>query len=297
MASEAASKFPEQQQETQPGKEYLMRPVPETINPDYEPSNKLKGKVALVTGGDSGIGRAVCYYFALEGANVAFTYVEGIEYKDANDTLALILKANTSDKPKDPLAIPTDLRSEENCEKVVKEVVRYFGHIDVLVNNAAVQFCARSIEEITEKQLRATFETNIFAYFYMTRHALKHMKKGSTIINTASAVAYKGDPTLLDYGSTKGAIVSFTRSLALQLIKRGIRVNGVAPGPIWTPIQVAKGAMPKEAIPNLGSDTPFGRAGQPCEIGLSYVFLASNDCSSYIAGQFLHPNGGMIVNG
>ncbi|KAK9664803.1 hypothetical protein RND81_14G069600 [Saponaria officinalis] len=283
MASEIA-KFPEQEQDTQPGKQSAKE------------INLEKGKVALVTGGDSGIGRAICYYFALEGASVAFTYVEGIEDKDTNDTLALICKAK-SHNASDPLAIPSDLKYEENCEKVVNEVVKYFGHIDVLVNNAAVQFCALSIEDITEEQLRTTFETNIFAYFFMTRHSLKHMKKGSSIINTASQAAYKGNKTAIDYSSTKGVIVSFTRSLALQLIKRGIRVNGVAPGPIWTPLQVAKGSLPKGGIPNFGSKTPFGRPGQPYELAPSYVFLASNDCSSYMSGQVLHPNGGTIVNG
>ncbi|KAL9237612.1 hypothetical protein vseg_012139 [Gypsophila vaccaria] len=294
MESESL-KFPEQQQETQPGKQYLMRPLPESIDPRYKPSNKLQGKVALVTGGDSGIGRAVCYYFALEGATVAFTYVEGIEDVDAYDALGLLQRAKTSDAD-EPMAIPTDLRSEKNCEKVVNEVVNKFGRIDVLVNNASVQFYAPSIEEITAEQLRWTFEVNIFSYFFMARHSLKHMKEGSCIINTASSVAYAGIPDHVDYSSTKGAVVSFTRSLALQLVKRGIRVNGVSPGPIWTPLEVAKGSLPVGALENFGSKTPIGRPGEPYELAPSYVFLACNVCSSYITGQVLHPNGGVIVN-
>ncbi|KAK9664802.1 hypothetical protein RND81_14G069500 [Saponaria officinalis] len=289
-------KFPEQRQETQPGKQYLMRPLPQSINPDYKPSNKLQGKVALVTGGDSGIGRAVCYYFALEGATVAFTYVEGIEEVDANDALGMFQRVKTSDAD-EPIAIPADLRSEENCEKVVNQVVQNFGRIDVLVNNASVQFYAPSFEDITAEQLRCTFEVNIFSYFFMTRHSLKHMKEGSCIINTASSFAYTGTPTYVDYSSTKGAVVSFTRSLALQLVKRGIRVNGVSPGPIWTPLKVAKGSSPVGALENFGSQTSIGRPGEPYEIAPSYVFLASDVCSSYITGQVLHPNGGTIVNG
>ncbi|KAK9725464.1 hypothetical protein RND81_05G145300 [Saponaria officinalis] len=295
MASKGA-KFPAQQQDTQPGKQYLMNPLPQSVNPNYKPSNKLQGKVAIVTGGDSGIGRAVCYYFALEGATVAFTYVQGIEDQDASDALALITQAKSSEAD-GPIAIPTDLRSEDKCRQVVDEVITRFGRIDVLVNNAAVQFCAESIEDITEEQLRRTFETNIFGYFFMARHSLRHMKEGSSIINTASAVAYVGNVNLLDYSSTKGAIVAFTRSLALQLIKRGIRVNGVAPGPIWTPLEVASGSLPLDTIVNFNSQAPIGRAGEPYEMAPSYVFLASNECSSYITGQVLHPNGGIAVNG
>uniref|UniRef100_A0A7C8YLJ4 3-oxoacyl-[acyl-carrier-protein] reductase n=1 Tax=Opuntia streptacantha TaxID=393608 RepID=A0A7C8YLJ4_OPUST len=292
MASEDI-KFPPQHQDTQPGKQYLMHPQPITVNPHYKPSNKLHGKVALVTGGDSGIGRAVCYFFALEGATVAFTYVKGQEDKDAADALALIKEAKLSDA-KGPVAIATDLRYEKNCKHVVDEVVNQFGQIDVLVNNAAVQFYAESIEEITGDLLRQTFETNFFAYFFMARYSLRHMKEGSCIINTASSVAYQGEPDLLDYSASKGAIVSFTRSLALQLIKRRIRVNGVAPGPIWTPLEVA--SLPDDQIVTFGSQVPMDRAGQPYELAPSYVFLASDDCSSYITGQFVHPNGGTIVN-
>ncbi|KAL9240796.1 hypothetical protein vseg_014974 [Gypsophila vaccaria] len=295
MAGEGV-KLPAQQQDTQPGKQYLMSPLPKSYDPNYKPSNKLRGKVALVTGGDSGIGRAVCYYFSLEGATVAFTYVQGVEDRDASDALALITQAKTSDAD-GPLAIPTDLRSEDRCKQVVEEVVSHFGRIDVLVNNAAVGYYAESIEDITEEQLRTTFETNFFGYFFMAKHSLRHMKEGSSIVNTTSVVAYKGNAVLVDYSSTKGAIVAFTRSLALQLMKRGIRVNGVAPGPIWTPLVVASGSGPPDTIVNFNSKAPIGRAGEPCELAPSYVFLASNECSSYVTGQVLHPNGGTVING
>ncbi|XP_021844496.1 glucose and ribitol dehydrogenase isoform X2 [Spinacia oleracea] len=293
MASED-QKFPPQTQKTQPGKQYLMHPLPISVNPIYKPSDKLFGKVALVTGGDSGIGRAVCYYFALEGATVAFTYVKGAEDKDAEDALTLIRKAAKESNAGEPVAIPANLQGEEKCKEVVDKVVSHFGPIDVLVNNAGVQYYKENIEDITEEQLRMTFEINIFAYIFIAKHAIKHMKEGSCIINTASVLAYEGEPNLVDYSATKGAIVTFTRSLALQLIKRGIRVNGVAPGPIWTPLQVA--SYPVETVVTFGSDVPMDRAGQPFEVAPSYVFLASNECSSYFTGQFLHPNGGIIVN-
>ncbi|VFQ88192.1 unnamed protein product [Cuscuta campestris] len=283
-------RYPAQHQETQPGKEYQMNPLPISVNPNYTPSNKLLGKVALVTGGDSGIGRAVCYYFSLEGATVAFTYVKGEEDQDAEDALRLIKDAKAPDAG-EPIAVPADLRSEAACKAVV---AGRFKGIDILVNNAAVQYYAESIEEITEERLRRTFETNIFPYFFMSRYSLRHMEKGSCIINTSSVLAYTGKATLVDYSSTKGAIVTFTRSLALQLMKRGIRVNGVAPGPIWTPLQVV--SLPVEKVGAFNEEAPMERAGEPFEVAPSYVFLASNDCSSYITGQFLHPNGGSIIN-
>ncbi|TKY61481.1 Glucose and ribitol dehydrogenase-like 1 [Spatholobus suberectus] len=288
-------KFPPQKQDTQPGKEYLMNPPPQYSNPEYKPSNKLQGRIAVVTGGDSGIGRAVCNLFSLEGATVIFTYVKGQEDIDARDTLEIIRKAKTADA-KDPMAIPVvDLGYEENCKRVVDEVVNAYGRIDILVNNAAVQFESDSLEEIDEPRLERVFRTNIFSYFFMTKHALKHMKEGSSIINTTSVTAYEGYATLVDYTSTKGAIVGFTRALALQFVRKGIRVNGVAPGPIWTPLQVA--SLTVEEIVRFGSDvTPMKRAGQPIEVAPSYVFLASNQCSSYVTGQVLHPNGGIIVN-
>ncbi|KAL2469193.1 NAD(P)-binding Rossmann-fold superfamily protein [Forsythia ovata] len=286
-------KFPPQKQETQPGKEHAMDPPPQAATKEYKPSNKLQGKVALVTGGDSGIGRAVCHCFALEGATVAFTYVKGHEDKDAEDTLGMLMKAKHGDA-KDPMAIPADLGYDENCKRVVEEMVNVYGRIDILVNNAAEQYEATSVEEINEPRLERVFRTNIFSYFFMVRHSLKHMKQGSSIINTTSVNAYKGNAKLLDYTATKGAIVAFTRGLALQLVNKGIRVNGVAPGPIWTPLIPA--SFSEEETANFGKQVPMGRAGQPIEVAPSYVFLASNVDSSYITGQVLHPNGGTIVN-
>ncbi|KAI4349991.1 hypothetical protein L6164_010524 [Bauhinia variegata] len=286
--------FPPQKQQTQPGKEHAMDPTPQFTSPDYKPSNKLQGKVALITGGDSGIGRAVCNLFALEGATVAFTYVKEKEDKDARDSLEMIKKTKTGDA-KEPLAIAADLGFDENCKKVVNEVVSAYGRIDILINNAAEQYECHSVEEIDEERLLRVFRTNIFSYFFMTRHALKHMKEGSVVINTTSVNAYKGHAKLLDYTSTKGAIVAFTRGLALQLVSKGIRVNGVAPGPIWTPLIPA--SFKEEETAQFGNEVPMKRAGQPIEVAPSYVFLACNHCSSYITGQVLHPNGGTVVNG
>ncbi|KAK7277915.1 hypothetical protein RJT34_22934 [Clitoria ternatea] len=287
-------KFPPQQQKTQPGKEHAMDPTPQFTSPDYKPSNKLQGKVALITGGDSGIGRAVCNLFALEGATVAFTYVKGHEDKDAKDTLEMIKRAKATDA-KDPLAIPADLGFDDACKRVVDEVVNAYGHIDILINNAAEQYECTTVEEIDEPRLERVFRTNIFSYFFMSRHALKHMKEGSSIINTTSVNAYKGNAKLLDYTATKGAIVAFTRGLALQLVSKGIRVNGVAPGPIWTPLIPA--SFKEDETSEFGGQVPMKRAGQPIEVAPSYVFLACNQCSSYITGQVLHPNGGTVVNG
>ncbi|KAJ0588639.1 putative short-chain dehydrogenase/reductase SDR, NAD(P)-binding domain superfamily [Helianthus annuus] len=214
-----------QKHETQPGKEHLMDPTPQFMNPNYKPAGKLQGKVALVTGGDSGIGRAVCYHFVKEGATVALTFVKGAEDKDADDTLRLLLENKTSDA-KNPIAIGADLGFDQNCKQVVDQVVENFGRIDILVNNAAEQHKTLSLQEITEDRLDRVFKTNIHSHFFLCRHALKHMKEGSAIINTTSVDAYLGNPQLLDYSSTKGAIVSFTRGLALQLAQKGIRVNG-----------------------------------------------------------------------
>ncbi|KAG6646572.1 hypothetical protein CIPAW_07G016700, partial [Carya illinoinensis] len=258
--------------ETQPGKEHVMEPTPQFESPDYKPSNKLH--VALVTGGDSGIGRAVCHSFALEGATVAFTFTP-----DA----------------KEPMAIAADLGYDENCRRVVDEVVNAYGRIDILVNNAAEQHKTTSVEEIDEERLERAFRTNVFSYFFTVRHALKHMRAGSSIINTTSLTAYRGSKRLIDYSATKGAIVVYTRALALHLVQRGIRVNGVAPGPIWTPLIPA--SFSEEECAKFGSDVPMGRAGQPVEVAPTYVFLACNHCSSYMTGQVLHPNGGAVVNG
>ncbi|XP_052191921.1 glucose and ribitol dehydrogenase-like [Diospyros lotus] len=294
MTSSGQQQFPPQKQESQPGKEHIMDPTPQVTHPHYKPSNKLQGKVALVTGGDSGIGRAVCHYFALEGATVAFTYLKSHEDKDAQHTLYMLREAKGSDA-KDPMAVPTDLGFDDNCKQVVEQVANAYGRIDILVNNAAEQYKAISVEEIDEERLSRVFRTNIFSYFFMCRRALEHMKEGACVINTTSVTAYKGNPELLDYTATKGAIVAFTRGLALQLVGRGIRVNGVAPGPVWTPLIPA--SFDKEETAKFGSEVPMKRAGQPAEIGPSYVFLASNADSSYITGQVLHPNGGTIVNG
>ncbi|KAK4283675.1 hypothetical protein QN277_000602 [Acacia crassicarpa] len=286
-------KFPPQSQQTQPGKEHVMDPTPQSILPDYKPSNKLQGKVALVTGGDSGIGRAVCISFAKEGATVAFTYVKGQEDKDKDDTLQMLLQFQTANA-KEPMAIASDIGYDENCKQVIDIVVKEYGRIDILVNNAAEQHMTKSLDDITEQRLERVFKTNIFSHFYLVKHAVKHMEEGSSIINSTSVNAYSGNPMTLDYTATKGAIVAFTRALALHLVSNGIRVNAVAPGPVWTPLQPA--SMPSEMIQNLGSDVPMNRAAQPAEIAPCYVFLASLQDSCYFTGQVLHPNGGMIVN-
>ncbi|TKW24539.1 hypothetical protein SEVIR_3G057200v4 [Setaria viridis] len=295
MASQ--QQFPPQQQGSQPGKEHAMDPRPEAIIKSYKAAGKLKDKVALVTGGDSGIGRAVCLCFALEGATVAFTYVKGHEEKDAEETLHALrgIKSRTG-AARDPMAVPADLGYEENCRRVVEEVAgAYGGRIDVLVNNAAEQYERPSLSDITEADLDRVFRTNIYSYFLVTKHALPHMREGSSVINTSSVNAYKGNKTLTDYTATKGAIVAFTRALALQLADKGIRVNGVAPGPIWTPLIPA--SFGKEKVEQFGSEVPMKRAGQPAEVAPSFVFLASEQDSSYMSGQFLHVNGGVIVNG
>ncbi|KAI3524283.1 hypothetical protein L1887_02936 [Cichorium endivia] len=297
-------RFPPQHQDGQPGKEYLMDPLPIFSNPHYKPSNKLQGNpvwflsflkyhvflvqgnVALVTGGDSGIGRAVCCSFAKEGATIAFTYVKGVEDIDAKNTIDIINESKTSDSG-DPIAIPTDVRYDKNCKDVVDEVVAKYGRIDVLVNNAAVQYETYSLEDITEERLERLFRTNIFSQFFLTRHAVKHMKEGSSIINTTSAVEYTGSSKLLDYAATKGAILAFTKGLATYLVDKGIRVNGVAPGPVWTPLEAA--SLNDEDLAAYGSQVPMNRAAQPVEIASSYVFLASED-ASYFTGQVLHPD-------
>ncbi|KAH9316188.1 hypothetical protein KI387_024815, partial [Taxus chinensis] len=289
--------FPPQKQDVQPGKEHGMEPKPRAVRPSYKPADKLKGKVALVTGGDSGIGRAVCYLFALEGATVAFTYVPVHEDKDASDTINMLREVKTNDA-KEPMKIPVNVGFDDNCKKVIDQVVSAFGFIDILVNNAAEQHIVPNIEDLQPEQLERVFRTNIFSMFYMVRHAVKHMEEGSSIINSTSVTAYKGSPALLDYTATKGAIVAFTRGLSLQLVKRGIRVNemnsdsikiaGVAPGPIWTPL--IPSSVPEEKhTEHFGEQVPMCRAGQPDEVAPSYVFLASED-SSYFTGQILHPN-------
>ena len=264
-----------------------MKPRPKAEDEAQRGSGKLQGKVAILTGGDSGIGRAVAIAFAKEGADVSIVYLE--EHKDARETEQLVEKYGRK-----CLLIDGDVGDEKFCAKVVNQTVKEFGRLDILVNNAAEQHPQDSIEKISAKQLEDTFRTNVFAYFFLTKAAMKHLKKGAVIINTTSVTAYKGSPKLLDYSATKGAEVAFTRSLSQALAKKGIRVNGVAPGPIWTPLLPS--TFPEEDVETFGSDVPLGRAGQPEEVAPSYVFLASDD-SSYMTGQILHPNGGSVVNG
>ncbi len=276
------------QQQERPGQEYKMIPVPVAENPGQHSSGKLEGKCALITGGDSGIGRAVALLFAKEGADIAISYLN--EHHDAKETKELV----TGKYGRQCLLLPGDISTESNCNKIIKKTISAFKKIDILVNNAAVHYASSSLEEIQTKQLLKTFATNIFSMFWLTKKALPFMKKGSCVINTTSVTAYRGSAGLIDYASTKGAIVSFTRSLAANLIDKGIRVNAVAPGPVWTPLIVSSFEPSKVAA--HGSDAPMKRAGEPAEIAPSYLFLASAD-SSYITGQVLHPNGGEIVNG
>jgi NAD(P)-dependent dehydrogenase (short-subunit alcohol dehydrogenase family) len=278
---------PAQHQRRQPGREYKMKPRPRAEDEKYQGSEKLRDKVAIITGGDSGIGRAVAIAFAKEGADIAVVYLE--EDKDANET-----KRHVEEERRKCILIRGDVGNADFCRKAVEQTVKEFGKLDILVNNAAEQHPQDSIEKITEKQLERTFRTNIFSFFFMVRAAMKHLKKGAVIINTTSVTAYKGSGHLLDYSSTKGAITSFTRSLSEALTDKCIRVNAVAPGPIWTPL--IPSTFSAKEVETFGSDVPLGRAGQPEEIAPSYVFLASDD-SSYMTGQVLHPNGGTVVNG
>jgi NAD(P)-dependent dehydrogenase (short-subunit alcohol dehydrogenase family) len=279
--------FPPQHQNQQPGIESQMNPRPISINDDYCPSGKLKNKVALISGGDSGIGRAVALAFAQEGANIAITYLN--EHDDAKET-----KERIEQTGKRCFTISGDIGNEDFCQQVVTKIIQKFGQLDILVNNAAEQYVQTSIQNISALQLERTFRTNIFSYFYLSKAALPHLKSGSTIINTTSITAYEGNEQLIDYSATKGAIVTFTRSLSLSLIKQGIRVNGVAPGPIWTPLIPA--SFSDQHVAEFGKNTPMQRAGQPAEVAPCYVFLASQD-SVYMSGQILHVNGGTIVNG
>jgi len=278
--------IPPQVQNQQPGLETEMTPQPEFIRKGYRGSDKLKGKVALITGGDSGIGRAVAVHFAREGADVAIVYLN--EDEDAGETKRLVEKEGRK-----CLNIRADIREEQACRDAVQRTVSELGGLNVLVNNAAEQHPQEDIADITAKQLDTTFRTNIFSFFYFAQAALKHLKKGDSIINTTSITAYRGSEHLLDYASTKGAITAFTRSLAQNLAEKGIRVNAVAPGPIWTPL--IPSTFDQEKVKTFGQDTPMKRPGQPSEVAPCYVFLASED-ASYITGQVLHPNGGTVIN-
>jgi NAD(P)-dependent dehydrogenase (short-subunit alcohol dehydrogenase family) len=274
------------QTQSRPGQESKMQPRP-VVTTAESGSGKLQNKIALITGGDSGIGRAVAVLFAREGAKVAISYLN--EHADAGETKRLVEAENG-----ECFLIPGDLSKEINCRRAVEKTVKKYGVIDILINNAAIHFEAKTLEDISTEQLMRTFATNFYSYFWVTRAALPHIPEGGCIINTSSVTAYRGSPSLIDYASTKGAIVSFTRSLASNLVKRKIRVNGVAPGPIWTPLIVS--TFKAEKVADFGSDVPMARAGEPAEIAPSYLFLASQD-GAYLTGQFIHPNGGEIVNG
>jgi len=277
---------PAQKQSRQPGIESKMRPRPESDGADYRAAGKLRDMAALITGGDSGIGRAVAIAYAKEGADVAIVYLD--EHDDARDTKRKIEKIGQR-----CILLAGDVGDPEFCADAVSLTVEEFGKLDILVNNAAEQHPQESLLDITPEQLERTFRTNIFAYFYMAREALKYLRPGGVIINTSSVTAYRGSSHLVDYAATKAAIVGFTRSLALALADQQIRVNGVAPGPIWTPL--IPSSFEAEEVATFGSDVPMQRAGQPDEVAPSFVFLASSD-SSYMTGQMLHPNGGEVVN-
>lgn len=286
MKKEKPKKQRPPQKQIPPGKQKEM--VPQPITENFEKgSGKMQNKVAIITGGDSGIGQAVAIAFAKEGADIVVVYLE--EHEDANET-----KRKVEENGRKCLLISGDIGQEKFCNAVIKKAVSAFKKIDVLVNNAAEQHVQENIENISEQQLQNTFRTNIFSFFFLVKAAVKELEKSKgTIINTSSVTAYRGSEHLIDYSATKGAIVTFTRSLALNLIKKGIRVNGVAPGPIWTPL--IPSTFPKERVETFGSDVPMKRAGEPSEVAACFVFLASKD-SSYMCGQFLHPNGGEIIN-
>jgi NAD(P)-dependent dehydrogenase (short-subunit alcohol dehydrogenase family) len=287
MAKEEQQLQPPQHQEQQPGRESEMTPKPKSTDSKYRPAGKLQGKVALITGGDSGIGRSVAVFYAKEGADVAIAYLN--EHEDAEETKRMVQQEG-----RQCIIIAGDIGDEQFCKQAVQRTVDQLGRLDILVNNAAEQHPQQSIADISAEQLERTFRTNIFSMFFLAKAALPHLHEGSAIINTTSVTAYEGNQQLLDYSSTKGAIVAFTRSLSQSLVEKGIRVNGVAPGPIWTPL--IPSTFPEDKVASFGKQVPMQRPGQPEEVAPSYVFLASDD-SSYMSGQILHVNGGKIVNG
>ncbi|MFE8701953.1 SDR family oxidoreductase [Cytobacillus sp. FJAT-54145] len=278
--------FPPQHQNVHPGYEYVMNPRPISEDPTYKGSGELRGKVAVITGGDSGIGRSISYYFVKEGAKVVIVYLN--EHKDAKETAERIRELGGQ-----CILIAADLKEEKNSDYVIQQTLKAFGKIDILVNNHAVQYVQKSILDITKEQLEETFQTNIFSFFFLTKAALPYLQEGSSIINTASITAYEGNKKLIDYSATKGAIVTFTRSLSQSLVDKGIRVNAVAPGPIWTPL--IPSSFSAKQVMKFGTDTPMKRAGQPFELAPTYVYLASDE-SRYVTGQVLHVNGGTMVS-
>ena len=276
------------QTQPRPGIQEEMKQQPVSERPEEQSCNKLKDRIALITGGDSGIGKAVALLFAKEGADVAIVYLS--EDEDANDTKTKIEKEHK----RKCVLIKGDISEEKFCSEAVKKTIETYGRIDILINNAAMQIEAKELADIKTENLVKTFQTNIFSMFWITKNVLPHMKKGSAIVNTTSVTAYRGSPELMDYASTKGAIVAFTRSLSTNLVKKGIRVNAVAPGPIWTPLITS--SFDEKKVAEHGSKSPMERPGEPAEVAPCYLFLASDD-SSYMSGQVLHPNGGEIING
>ena len=287
MPAATRRQHPPQHQSQRPGLESRMTPRPQVKKVDDVGNGKLNGKTALITGGDSGIGRAVAILFAREGANVAISYLD--EHADADETKRLV-----EQEGRKCLLIPGYIGDEIFCYEAVDRTVAQYHQLDILVNNASEQHPQERFEDITADQLERTFRTNVFGYFFMAQAAVRHLHPGASIINTVSVTAYRGSPKLIDYSATKGAEVAFTRSLSLHLIERGIRVNAVAPGPIWTPLTPS--TLDEKKVAEIGSTTPMGRAGEPEEVAPSYVFLASED-AAYISGQVIHPNGGEVVNG
>ena len=285
MQKKSKTKIRPLQKQNKPGLEAKLSPLPESE--PIQQNGKLKGKTAIITGGDSGIGKATALLFAAEGADIVISYLS--ETSDAKET-----KKEIETLGRKCILIKGDLGRENNCKKVINETVKNFGKLDILVNNAGIHWESEKIEDISTEQLMKTFHSNFFSVFWLTKYAMKHLKKGSSIINTTSVTAYRGSDHLMDYAATKGAILSFTRSLSASLAEKGIRVNAVAPGPIWTPLIAS--TLSKKAVSEFGSDTPMKRAGQPNEVATCFLFLASED-SSYMTGQVLHPNGGEIVNG